>query len=333
VDAIDCLPENGSDVVDLVRIMGDLPDDQKADVIRCYLKDAKPTGVHAELLAETEEVLTGERNVIDWPWPLLATVTEAITAGKATVICGEPGVSKSLFLLQALLAWHTAGISCVVMQLEDGAPYHLRRAAAMLAKCSFLTSLKWQRDHPDETRKLVNNEALTSFGRCIQDLSALPNKEATVDNLLRWINEQVQRGIRIVAVDPVTLADFGKDLHSEDSKLVRGIQRALDGSMSSFIAITHPRPGSHGRTLDNMALTRDWSRHTPSAIWYQYIHPAKKMRIVTVSSSMGRVAVEHLVNRVVHVLKVRDTAGAKLRIAFDFDRQSLMVKELGEIID
>ena len=333
VDAIAELPENGSDVVDLVRIMGNLPDDQKADVIRAILADAKPTGVHAELLAETEEVLTGERNVIDWPWPLFATVTEAITAGKATVICGEPGVSKSLFLLQAILDWHKASVSCAVMELEDGAPYHLRRAAAMIAECSFLTSLKWQREHPDETRKSVNAEVLTSFGRCLHDLSALPNKEATIDNLLRWINEQVQRGIRIIAIDPVTLAEFGKDMHSEDSKFVRGIKRALDGSMSSFIAITHPRPGSHGRTLDNMALTRDWGRHTPSAMWYEYIHRGKKMRVRTVSTSLGQISVDLEVNRVVHVLKVRNTEGAKTKIAFWFDKASLKVREIGEVVD
>ena len=333
VDAITELPEDGSDVVDLDRIMGKLPDDQKADVIRAILSDAKPTGVHAELIAETEEVLTGERNVIDWPWSLFATVTEAITAGKATVICGEPGVSKSLFLLQAMLEWHKLGVSCAVMELEDGAPYHLRRAAAMIAECSFLTSLKWQREHPDETRKIVNAEILTSFGRCLHDLSALPNKEATIDNLLRWINEQVQRGIRIIGIDPVTLAEFGKDMHSEDSKFVRGIKRALDGSMSSFIAITHPRPGSHGRTLDNMALTRDWGRHTPSAMWYEYIHGSRKMRVRTVSTSMGQVSVDQQVNRVVHVLKVRNTEGAKTKIAFDFDKRSLKVRELGEIID
>jgi KaiC/GvpD/RAD55 family RecA-like ATPase len=319
--------------VDLVRIMGELPEDQKADVIRRLLEDAKPTGVHAELLSETEEVLAGERNVIDWPWPFFATVTESIAAANAVVICGEPGVSKSLFLLQALLEWHKAGISCAVMQLESGAPYHLRRGAAMISECSHVTSMKWQRSHPDETRKILGAEILTSFGRCLHDLSELPNKEATVDNLVRWINEEVQRGIRIISIDPVTLAEFGKDMHSEDSKFVRGIKRALDGSKSSFIAITHPRPGSHGRTLDNMALTRDWGRHTPSAMWYEYVHPAKKMRVRTVSTAMGQVSVEMSVNRVIHVLKVRDTEGAKTKIAFDFDRKSLKVRELGEVVD
>ena len=331
VNAIDCLPEDGSDVVDLVRIMGELPDEQKADVIRCYLDDAKPTGVHADLLSETEQIIVGKLNVVDWPWKALTDATEAITSGKVTVICGPAGSSKSLFLLQALLEWHAKGISCAVLELEDGPPYHLRRAAAMLAEFTALTSPRWQRLHPEETRKLVKGDELASFGRC---LHALPQGEpASIDNLLRWINVQVQRGVRIIAIDPVTLADFSKDLYSEDSKLVRGIKLAFEGSMSSFIAITHPRPGSHGKTLDNMALTRGWGNFTPTALWYEFFKDAKKMRVMTVSSSMGQVSVEYQVNRVVHVLKARNTGGAFTRVAFDFDRKSLKVRELGEVID
>ena len=331
VDAIDMLPEDGSDVVDLVRIMGDLPDEQKGEVIRGYIANAMPTGVHAALLAETAEILSGKRNVVDWPWKVLSSLTEAITGGKMTVICGAPGASKSFFLLQAMYDWHLASYSCAVLELEDGQPFHLRRVAAMVAGQSYLTSLKWQLAHPDETNRIMANPALTGFGQCIH---AVPEgQDANVVYLLAWINTQVQRGIRIIAIDAVTLADFGGDLYNEDSKLIRGIKRAIEGSLSSFIAVTHPRPGSHGKTLDNMALTRGWGNFTPTALWYEFVKDAKKRRVKTVSCSAGEIEAEIPVNRIVHVLKSRNTGGAGSRIAFDFDRETLKVSELGILLD
>ncbi len=331
LDAIDSLPTDGSGVVDLVRIMGDLPDEQKAEVVCGYIATASPTGAHAELLSETEDVLSGKRNVVDWPWKTLSSITEAITAGGVTVICGSPGASKSLFLLQAILEWFRLGILCSVLELESGRAYHLRRAAAMVAECSFLTSLKWQRTHPEETRRMVKPDEFSAFGQCIH---AVPKgQDANVGYLLGWLNTEVQRGQRIIAIDAVTLADFGGDLYNEDSKLIRGIKNAIEPSMSSFIAITHPRPGSHGKTLDNMALTRGWGNFTPDAMWYEFVRDAKKRRVKTISCSAGEITAEIPVNRIVHVLKSRNTGGAFTRIGFDFDNNTLKVSELGIITD
>jgi hypothetical protein len=330
VEAITELPEDGSDVVDYLKIHESLPIDERRVLIQGILDDAKTTGAHAELLAETEDILAGKRNVVDWPWPRLAEQTEALTAGMMTVICGAPGASKSLFMLQAALEWHKNGIPVALLQLEDGPSFHLRRAAAMLAGNSNLTSLKWQKEHPAETRSMLSNDLLTRFGQC---LSALPkDHKPTIDNLLIWINEQVQKGMRIICIDPVTLADFGKDMHSEDSKLVRGIKNALEGSMASFVAVTHPRPGARTKTLDDMALTRDWGRHTQTAIWYDYLPRQQKFSMVTSSSSLGTVRADLWCNRVVHIKKSRNTGGQSKKIGFNFSSDTLMAEEIGEII-
>ena len=339
VDDIRELPEDGSDVVDLIAIMGPLPDEQKAGFLQEIFNEALPTGAHALLNIETEEVLLGQRNVVDWPWPILADFTEAIAAGTMTVMCGDPGASKSLFILQAFMEWHKKGIPLALLELEDistdketgvSSPvFHLRRAAAMLAGNNMLTSLRWQKEHPDETTAALSNDFLSNFGRC---LHALPRDvRPTVDNLLAWVRHQVvERGIRVVAIDPVTLADFGKDIHSEDSKMVRGMKDIIEGSKASLIVVTHPRPGAKRKTLDDMALTRDWGRHTQTAIWYES-HKAKTtdLRIRTVTGPMT--VKDEEFNRTIWIQKARNTGFQNSRIAFRLDIPTLTVKEVGEI--
>lgn len=339
VDSIKDLPEDGSDVVDLITIMGELPEDQKRGYIQEILNEALPTGAHALLNVETNEVLLGQRNVVDWPWPILADYTEAIAAGTMTVMCGDPGASKSLFILQAFMEWHKKGIPLALLELEDisvdketgitSPVFHLRRAAAMQAGNNMLTSLRWQKEHPEETKAALNNEFLSNFGRCLHSFPK--GTQPTVDNLLAWVEQQVvKRGVRVVAIDPVTLADFGKDLHSEDSKMVRGMKSIIEGSKASLIVVTHPRPGARRKTLDDMALTRDWGRHTQTAIWYES-HDTRNSK-VRIKSATGPMTVEEDFNRTIWIQKARNTGFQSNKIAFMLDVASLTVKEIGEIV-
>ena len=340
VDAIRELPEDGSDVVDLVKKMGNLPLDQQKAYVQAILDQALPTGAAALLRTETQEVLEGTRNVIDWPWKMLADMTESIAAGTMTVICGDPGASKSLFLLQAFMSWHRDGIPVSLLELEDisvdkdtgvtSPVFHLRRAAAMVAGNSKLTSLRYQRENPDETRTAMSNDFLSSFGTCLHSFPR--NTRPTVDNIVAWVHQEVKRGIRVVAIDPVTLADFGKDLHSEDSKFVRGIKDAIEGSNASIIAITHPRPGARRKTLDDFALTRDWGRHTQSAFWYDYCG-GEKSGTVKKETLTGTMRLEESYNRIVHIKKARNTQGNSKKIAFMFDYKTLLVEEVGELVE
>jgi hypothetical protein len=331
VDAIATLPEDGSDVVDLIRIMGELPDEWKREVIDGILfKDSMPTGAYAELLSETDDIFAGRRNVIDWPWERLANYTQALTAGFMTVICGSAGSSKSLFLLQAAFEWFKAGVSVAILQLEDNKAFHLRRTAAMMAKCSSLTNLKWQKEHQEEAIKMLHNNAmLERFGQCIH---VLPDeKSATVDTLLAWTKTQIQRGVRIIAIDPVTFAELGKDFWNEDTKFVRSVVQGIKSTSSSFIAITHPKKGTRTKFLDDMARTADWGNRTQTALWYEYIPKPRDVRVCTLESPMGNQYSLLRVNRIIHVKKVRNADGMSKALAYDFDRDTLLVNELGEI--
>jgi hypothetical protein len=84
--------------------------------------------------------------------------------------------------------------------------------------------------------------------------------------------------------------------------------------------------------LDNLALTRNWGKRTQTAMWYEYLKEPKKVQVETMSNALGVVRLEETPNRIVHVLKARNSAAMFMKFGFWFDPATLLSRELGEIV-
>jgi hypothetical protein len=322
------LPEDGSDVVDLLRNMADLPLDERRELVQAILDGAEATGALAELVSETEDVIAGRIRAVDFPWGMLSNRTQALLPGSLTVWAGNPGNSKSLMVLQAMASWFDQGVKCSTLLIEDGVRFHLRRAQAQLCGISGLTLPDWIKGHPAEARAALDQagEWLGRFARCLHEMPR--RTRATVDYVVNWTRNAAASGSRIIVLDPVTQIDLGQSFFDGDRRLVTELKQVAEEYACSVLAISHGRKGAptdlEKITLDDLAATAAWGRTCHCCVWLA-LHEETSDEVTT---SSGRLPNERF-NRTMKILKARNGTGHGKRIAFMFDCQTLRTREVG----
>src|SRR5262249_41092516 len=138
-------------------------------------------------------------------WSRLST-SKALLPGSIAVLAGSPGASKSLFVLEFLWRSLESGVKVSSMQLEKAAEFHLRRAVAPMSGCAGLTNDDWTRAHPGQARQIMNDmQARTQLlqrERIIQAPKQHDRPNAAF--LLRWLKSEINRGVQVLVVDPVS---------------------------------------------------------------------------------------------------------------------------------
>ena len=83
------------------------------------------------------------------------------------LLCGDPGSTKSFFLLEALAYWYEQGVKIAVFELEEDRGYHLYRTLAQRQEKGDLFNPDWVKDNPEFSRKAFfeHREFLNGFGR------------------------------------------------------------------------------------------------------------------------------------------------------------------------
>lgn len=322
------LPPKG-DVVEFLA--GLQPDDDPADAVWTVLREtAEPTGPGADLGRMLDDLITGKRKSIDWPWPMLSRLSKALFPGTVTLVCGDPGSTKSFLMLQAARFWHEAGHKVAVYELEDSRNSHMLRVLAQISGESGVVDDAWVREHPDETRALFEKHrpALDSFGRVITSPS---EKHPTPAELADWVAAQCSNGVELIVIDPITYADFSERPWIDDREFLWRSQSILRSSGSRLILVTHPRKGGGagkgGSTLDDLAGGAAYPRHAQTVFWVSRKDKTEPVRIRT---PLGPATVD--VNRVVKIIKSRNGKGQGLSIGFFFDGGQLMFAEQGVIV-
>lgn len=291
--------------------------------------DAPPNDA-TELSALVEEVISGARVNIAWPWRTLTREARSLLPGTITVFSGIAGSSKSLLISQACLFWLSQGVSFAAFHLEEDRTYHQLRALAQLEGESRMTLDDWVRNHPDETHDamLKHKETLESLGQSIWDA---PSSDVSLVDLAGWVRERAAEGRRIIIVDPVTAADPGREPWHSDRVFVNECKRAMREHGASLIVVTHPRNANPSLTgqLDNHAGGQSYNRLTQSMLVLNSVSE----RDVTVTSheAFGTTTREVTVNRAVLISKARNGAGTGKMIGFWFDPKSLTFREEGVV--
>lgn len=326
------LPEHG-DAADLV--LGWECDGKDEAAIRAgvqmVLDGAKDTGPATGVAAQLDDAIAGRRFAVPLPWAMLGRATRALIPGTVTILCGSPGATKSLAILQALGEWRQARHAAAVMELEDGQTYHLRRYLAQLSGNANLTVDEWARHHPDEARAAyaTHRAALDALAGCID---APGDGEApTARYLLTWLKRRLDGGARVVVIDPVSLmAGRAQTPWLADEELLHGAKRLVEEHHASLLLVTHQRRLGGGVkapvTLDDVAGGSCFVRASQTVIYLR----SHELRTGEVEGATG--IRDARWNRTAAVLKARNGPGEHETFALWFEPKTLTLTELGKIV-
>lgn len=317
------LPAKG-DAADYIAMFGDAETGTAA--VLDALADARSTGAASEVESLLKDTISGKRRAIPWPWPRLSEHSKALLPGTVTLLCGDPGATKSFMLLEAMAHWHAQGVKCCVFELEEDRPYHLYRVLAQLERNASLYDDEWVKENGDDALEAQARHAgfLDSLGRHIFDA---PEKQVTYQELTAWVKARASEGYRVIAVDPVTAVEPSREPWLADSKFIIEIKAIARGSGVSVVLVTHPRKGRKGLMgLDEMAGGAAFQRFAQSVLWLKF-HPTPEE--VSVVRTFGSEAVT--VNRTMLIAKARNGPGQGLVVGFNFNAQTLCLEEVGTV--
>jgi len=317
------LPAKG-DVADMIAACQGDPKEK----IVAVLDGAKLSGAAAEVEGLIEATITGRRSAIPFPWTHTSRLTKALLPGTVTLLCGDPGSTKTFALLQCLAYWHEQGIRVACWMLEEGRSHHLHRALAQRVGESRLTDDEWVKVNSVAARMFMHEHTafLDSFGRCIHDA---PTDEPTLTRVAEWIEKRIADGCRVIAVDPITAAVVPDKQWVEDSRFLGRVKRALKDADASLILVTHPKAGRRGViSLEQMAGSQAYARFAQTIVWLEFHPEPIPAKVRSVLGGREEVSV----NRTLHLSKTRNGRGGGLRVAFSFSDETLRLEELGVIL-
>ncbi|MFA7238089.1 MAG: AAA family ATPase [Phycisphaeraceae bacterium] len=308
------------------RLDGAMVDDVDA------LVEATPSrGPAGELRAVFAAEIDGTRRAVPWPWRLVTRGTQALIPGAVTLIAGDPGSGKSLWLLEALARWTDDGIPCAIFELEKSRSYHMRRALAQRVGAAWLTDPDEVMRRPCEAMAYQSEHATWTdgLGRTMYDA---PLKPMTLAGLIQWTIDRAEEGARIIAIDPITAIESTERSWEDSQRFLQTVMPVLDRVGASLICVTHPRKGKQrasANALDDLAGGAGWQRFTDTILWLERHDEPKSVTIKGGDSFPIPEQVQ--VNRTLRVMKARNGRGAGWSIAFDFDPGTLRFTERGAI--
>ncbi|HPC16861.1 MAG TPA: AAA family ATPase [Candidatus Hydrogenedentes bacterium] len=319
------LPPKG-DVADLLEKWRDDPPETKRAAIYEILANAKPVVPSGGLAALIEGAIGGTRKAISLPWGRLSKLTRALLPGSITLIVGPPGCGKSFLLLQLAYALHKSGVPISVFELEEDKAHHLHRLLAQLANDARLLDLEWIAGNPENARAaLAAHQAdLDAFACRLFDA---PDKQPTLTDLARWVSERAAAGNRVIAIDPLSVADMGGEPWRTAPGFITEASAAIRKHGASLILTYHPRKGAAETglvSLDGIAGAASFTRLVQTVLWLERHADDHRATVQSIGGPF-----EETANRTVHILKSRNAPGQGCRIAFHFDPETLTFEEHG----
>ena len=328
------LPLKG-DAADMIAIntSEDFGVDGLLDMIEDVLYNAKPMGASADLSQLMGDIRAGKLRTLKWPWPNLLHATKATMPGTVTVICGDPGASKSFWLLQAFIEWHQAGHKVALFELEESKTYHLRRVMAMAADNSKLFDNDWVENNPAESKRAEEDTAalIDSFGTRIFDNE---DDSITLKALADWVEKQAIAGCDVIGIDPVTAAATGNKPWEDDREFMMRVKRVARQFDTRVFLVTHPKKGGaskDGSIQDGLAGGAAYSRFPQTILHLKRPDDAKE---VSVLQAFDHNSTREFVraNRFFHIGKARNGRGAGMEVAMNFDGATLKIHDLGLVV-
>lgn len=328
IDTLD-LPRKG-DAYDYIAKLWKMQPDH--DGVRAVLQAITDEAASVSVRSPVDDMLKRMRSVVDGTIetiPLMlrqtSNATRALRPGTVTLICGNPGASKSLMVLEQLVAWHNDGYPAACWMLEDDRTFHLNRIMAQLECQSGLTDDEWCKNNAEYALS-VPEKHRDILSRVGYEMRVSDNELPVLDDVADWI-ENMAPSSRIIVVDPITAAVSPGQRSWESEKLfLQRVKNTAKNHGSSVLFVTHPMKLISQPDLSQLAGSASYGRASHTALWLE----SHKEKLAECRFDIGRQTVNY--NRTLHILKSRNGKGQGCKIACYFDPQSLRIKEYGVIL-
>ena len=281
-----------------------------------------------ELTAHIQAQASGRFSVEDLPFPVLSRESMAGYPGSVVLLCGAPGSAKSWFVLQCLRHWTAVGVAADVLMLEESKAWHLNRLLAQLTQDSRVLDPVWVRHNADIVR-LWYSDHKEEIARVGQHLHC--NGDVTFQDCCEWVEDRCRAGARILMIDPITLADPGRQKPWDaDRKFMTRCKVAIEKSGTTLILVTHPRK-ANGQSkgppqMDDLAGGVVYTRAAASVLWMRGEEEDLHAAAMNQSGAI-RPVVAH---KSLRILKARNSTGTGTTILFSFLHLTLV--ELGALV-
>lgn len=326
IDPSDLDLADGEDSADYIRQLKAAGFDDlhiKQTLLDVFTK-AKSTGPGQDIRQEFSEIAAGRREPVELGFSTLDAAMQFLP-GTLNYIAGSAGSSKSLLVLQLARLWHEKGIKTAIFELEKDRTFHLRRALAQESEIALLTNNRWIQTNSDIalTAAAEHCDFLDSFGRLI---FTEPQKVIYQKDVCEWVQRRADAGCRIVCIDPATKAQRTAEPWIADFEFVNDLQRIATLTRIVIFMVLHPQKGQITQPeLGLIAGGAAYERFGDNCFWLESHDPKRSV----VRFSTGTTEVEH--NRTIWILKSRDGSGDGHRIAFQFDKDTLTLRDIGKI--
>ena len=296
-------------------------------VIDC-LADSKKKDAVEGLKSLIHGCIDGTNVAVDFPDDSLTRLTQALLPGTVTLLCGDPGASKSFMLLSWLAYWSVAGVEASAFLLEDAKEeVHLLRLLAMMSGQPEMTDRNWINKNPAESLKAYS-ELEAQLGILDKMIDDAPDNQESLDSLIQWMERKALHS-RILCIDPITAASVGKKNQWEaDSEFMLKCKSIARQHSVSIILVTHPKTGINKQySLESLAGGAAYPRFSHTVLWLE-THDAKEEEF---RCFLGGTSI-NTINRTLHMMKARNGKGQGLQVGYMFESlqftdRGLVVKE------
>lgn len=274
--------------------------------------------------------LTGQRRAVPFVFDDIGKLTRALVPRTTTILCGNPGSTKSFLLIQAMRRWYDEQVPAAVLMLEDEAGYHLNRAFAQVARDARLLDTTWVENNPDDVVRLrLEHESYLRGLSTYLDTPPL-NARLTHDLILGWIKAKAQDGARVIAVDPISIAANQNNQHLADVEFMEKAKSIVGDYDTSLILVTHPKKHPDKIELDSVSGGASYTRFAHCVLW---LNKERRPEQVRVADHVTRLPVLEEINRRLYVLKARNGQADFAVYGLQFNHRSVCFEDAGLILD
>ncbi|MBC8471326.1 MAG: AAA family ATPase [Planctomycetes bacterium] len=268
---------------------------------------------------------SGRLRTVDWPWHFLGEGTQALQPGTLTILSGGPGAAKSLFMMQAVRYWLETGEKVRYYGMEGLRVKYQMRCLSQAAGKSDVTRTSYVKEHIDEVRRLRQEHELelVRFSKCLRVAGDM--KADYLDQISAWMESEAKQGIRLIVVDPITLALRTGKAWEADQRFVRELMNIARKYLCNIILVSHPEKGVEDPSLQNLAGGASYGRFSDNVFTLKK-HEDETAKIIT---SVGRCEAQY--NQTITIAKAREGSLVGCRLAYEFHVESLCTSEIGII--
>ena len=315
---------------DVVEYIDGLIGDPREGMI-AVLRGAVPIGQTAPidaLVAHYADQASGSYFLAPWPFTVLTKCSRSLLPGKVAIIGGPPGGAKSWFILETVLNLLRLNIRVAELALEEPWPWHASRALAHLSQNPDILDNEWVKAN-QSLANLAAEHHKETINRLGKAMTCRGNP--TFDDCLTWILDRCKEGVRVLIIDPITLADPGHaDKWTIDRTFMAKAKDIISAHGASLILVTHPvKSAGRGKgqpSMDDMAGGTAYPRAAASVLWLMSFDTPTRKQIETHHGYVDNLEI----HKEITIMKSRDAVGSGSRIGFRFI--GLHFHEMGRIL-